>query len=207
MRNFLLAAFALVSTVSVGCSAPVDNTQNRGEQQSNLNYPAGPYGYIEGSTIDDYKFLGKMPKDGDYAGVKMDNLYLDQYYNDKKTKLLLIEGSANWCYYCNQEAPSIEKLSTEHKDAGFRAVTVLAEGSTQGVPSDEGDITSWVKKHKFKNTDMAIDPAQRLFQYAPASAFPLHILVDTSNMTIKWLCVGGIGGCDTELAVESALNE
>ena len=207
MRTFFLAAFALTATVSVGCSAPVDTTMNRGVESNGLNYPAGPYGYIEESVIDDYKFLGKVPVAGDYTGLPMRNLFLDEYYNDKSTKLLLIVGSAGWCYYCNQEAPSNEKLATENADKGFRAVTILAEGSTQGVPSEEADVTKWVKKHKVKTGAMAIDPAQRMFQYAPASAFPVHILVDTSTMAIKWLCVGGLGGCDADAAVASALGE
>lgn len=207
MRTFVLAAFALIT--AAGCSAPIDPTQNRDDQQGALNYPAGPYGYIEDSIIDNYKFLGKEPVAGDYTSVPMRNLFLDEFYteNNPDSKLLLIEGSANWCYYCNQEAPTIEKVATENYDKGFRVVTVLAEGPTQGVPSEEKDITSWVKKHKLKTGGMAIDPAQRLFQYAPASAFPLHILVDAKTMQIKWLCVGGIGGCDTEGAVASALAE
>ena len=206
MRTFFLAAFALSVSVAAGCSEPIDTTMNRDDQQSGLNYPKGPYGYIEGSVIEDYKFQGKAPVAGDYASQAMRNMFLDEFHNDDKTGLLLIEGSANWCYYCNEEAPSIEKLAAEKKDKGLRVVTVLAEGLTQGVPSDAEDISRWVKKHKLKEGWMAIDPALRLFQFADSSAFPLHIAIDTKTMQIKWLCVGGEGGCDTEGAITELLG-
>jgi 2-oxoisovalerate dehydrogenase E1 component len=77
------------------------------------------------------------------------------------------------------------------------------------VPSNAEDMSDWVYRHEFTTTTMAIDPEARLFQYAPASAFPLHILLDTKTMQIKWLCVGGKGaagnGCDTETAVIDTL--
>ncbi len=189
------------------CSAPTDMTVNRpGDTTLDPNYPPGPYGYITGSTVADYKFSGKSPSDGNYAAAPMRDILLGEFHADPSLKLVLIEGSANWCYYCNQEAPVIEKLSTTYEGKGFRAVTVLAEGITQGTPSTPNDIQDWVDKHNFKKTAMAIDPAERLFQYAPASAFPLHILLNTKTMKIEWLCVGGIGACNTEAAVSDTLS-
>lgn len=204
MRPSLITAFAVSMTLAIGagCAAPIDSTENRNEDTSSLDYPAGPYGYIEGSTIENYKFLGKHPVAGDYASQAIRNLFLDEYHDDPGAKLLLIEGSANWCYYCNEEAPTIEKIAVDMEAQGVRVVTVLAEGLTQGVPSTEEDIARWVKKHKFKKSSMAIDPALRLFQFADSSAFPLHIVLDAKTMDIKWLCVGGQGGCDTKGAME-----
>lgn len=106
-----------------------------------------------------------------------------------------------------EEAPAIEKIAVDNYDKGVRVVTVLAEGLTQGVPSTEEDIARWVKKHKLKQQSMAIDPELRLFQFADSSAFPLHIVLDTKSMTIKWLCVGGEGGCDTKGAIEELVAE
>ena len=87
MRTFLLAAFALSVSVAAGCSEPIDTTMNRDDQQSGLNYPKGPYGYIEGSVIEDYKFQGKAPVAGDYASQAMRNMFLDEFHNDDKTSI------------------------------------------------------------------------------------------------------------------------
>ena len=201
---FALSPLALAVSL-VGCSAPTDATPNQMEQPQAINYPAGPYGYIEGSVVADYKFLGKVPTNGDYASLPMRDLRLDEFHNDPAVKLLLVVGSANWCYFCNQEAPTVEKLSVDHYAEGYRAVTVLGEGSVRGTPSNADDIRAWVERHSFEKTSMAIDPEARLFQYAPASAFPLHILLDTKTMQIKWLCVGGEGACDSESAIVDAL--
>lgn len=203
----LVRSASLLSAMTlIACGAPVDNTQNQMQDPAALNYPAGPYGYVEGSTVADYKFLGKVPANGDYAALPMRDLNLREFHADPAVKLLLIEGSANWCYFCNEEAPDIEQLSRDHYAEGYRAVTVLAEGNVRGVPSNADDIRDWVERHEFTTTGMAIDPEARLFQYAPASAFPVHILVDTKTMKIQWLCVGGKGACDTETAVVDALG-
>lgn len=209
MRSLMLLSIGLSVTVSLvpGCSEPIDLTENRGDNVSSLDYPAGPYGYVESSVIENYKFLGKHPVAGDYASQPLGNLFLDFYHDDPGANLVLIEGSANWCYYCNEEAPTIEKIAVDNYDKGVRVVTVLAEGLTQGVPSTEEDIARWVKKHKFKQQSMAIDPELRLFQFADSSAFPLHIVLDTKTMQIKWLCVGGEGGCDTKGAIEELVSQ
>jgi hypothetical protein len=217
MRN-LMVGFALVFAVplafiSGGCSAPTDNTMNRMNNNDNggdPNYPTGPYGYVDGSTIANYKFLGQMPMAGAYPGA-VTPLTLGQFHNDPSNKFLLIEGSANWCYFCNQEAPDIEQLAVDHASQGFHAMTILAEGHVQGVAATADDSTDWETMHSLHATIVGIDPAAILFQYASASAFPLHILLDTRSMVIKWLCVGGesangAGGCDTKTAVESALS-
>ncbi len=211
MRNSIVS-LVLVSTVSTlfglaGCGAPTDDTQNRmAETPIDPGYPTGPYGYVEGATVADYKFLGKTPADGNYDALPMRQLLLGEFHTDPGMKLLLVEGSANWCYFCNQEASEIEGLSVDHAGEGFRALTVLAEGSVRGLPAEEGDLSDWVNTHAFKKTSMAIDPEGRLFMYAPASAFPVHILLNTQSMKIEWLCVGGIGGCDTKGAVVDTLS-
>lgn len=200
-----VSALALMTSV-MGCSAPTDSTMNRGDETNgDATYPIGPYGYVENSTVANYKFLGKLPTAGAYGDTAAP-LLLGQYHADPANKLLLVEGSAGWCYFCNQEAPNVEKMANDHAAEGFKALTVLAEGHTRGVPSTPDDITDWVNSHEFHTTNMGIDPEARLFQYAPASAFPLHILVDTKSMKILWLCVGGIGACDSEAAVSDALG-
>lgn len=189
-----------------GCGSPTDATMNRpNDTPTDPNYPAGPYGYVMGSTVADYKFSGKTPSDGNYSALPMRDLVLGEFHSEADVKLLLIEGSANWCYYCNQEAPHVEQMAVDFASKGVRVMTVLGEGLQRGTPSTPDDIQAWVDAHNFKKTIMAIDPEARLFQYASASAFPVHILLDTRTMSIKWLCVGGVGACDAETAVTATL--
>ncbi len=192
-----------------GCSSPTDNTQNKMDPAStDPNYPAGPYGYVEGSTVADYKFVGKVPVNGDYANLPVRDLYLGEFHDDATVKALLIVGAAVWCPPCNDEAPSVEALAVSKASQGFRAMTILAEGREYGTPATADDIKTWVDRHSFKTTTMGIDPEGRLFQYASTSAFPVQILLDTRSMKIKWLCVGGAGagGCDVEGAVATVLG-
>jgi thiol-disulfide isomerase/thioredoxin len=206
MRNLTFVFALALAAPTIGCSAPTDNTMNRMDDNGgDPNYPVGPYGYVEGSVVANYKFLGETPASGAYPGV-VSPLLLGAFHDDSSMKLLLIEGSANWCVYCNEEAPTIEKLATDHPD-GFRALTVLAEGHVRGVASTADDITDWVASHDLHSTVMGIDPEARLFQYADTSAFPLHILLDTTTMTIQWLCVGGYPQCDAETTVSAALGQ
>ena len=203
------AAFALsLGLLAAGCGGTVDNTANKGTTDTphDADYPAGPYGYTKGSVVADYKFLGKTPTATDtYSALPLRDLYLGEFHSDASLRYVLVVGSAGWCVFCNQEAPAVEALATKYKDQGFRAITVLAEGHTRGEPAVEKDIGDWTSVHHFVNTDMAIDPAGTLFKYADASAFPLHVLLDTQTMSIQWLCVGGAPGCDAETAVAQAL--
>ncbi len=206
------AAFALFVGVLMasGCGGSADTTANKGnsDTQHDADYPVGPYGYTKGSVVADYKFLGKTPTAADtYAALPLRDIFLGEFHSDPAMRHLLIVGSAGWCVFCNEEAPNVEALATKFKDQGFRALTVLSEGHTRGEPAIETDIGDWTTRHKFVNTDMAIDPASTLFKYADASAFPLHILLDTSTMAIEWLCVGGSPGCDSETAVAQSLAQ
>jgi hypothetical protein len=200
-------ALALVTPAFLagGCSAPTDNTMNRmSDNGGDPNYPAGPYGYVEGSTVANYKFLGQEPSAGTYPGM-VSPLLLGQFHDDPTSKYLLIEASANWCYYCNVEAPEIEKLATDHASEGYHSMTILAEGHTRGVPATADDSTDWATSHDLHNGIVGIDPAAIMFQYASSSAFPAHILLDTRTMAIQWLCVGGAPECDAAGAVSDAL--
>jgi hypothetical protein len=204
--SFILASAGALALLITGCSAPVDNTANRMEEApTDPNYPAGPYGYVEDATVANYKFLGRAPMGNGSYEDSMRPVQLGEFHSDG-TKLLLIEGSANWCYYCNQEADEIHAIAVENAGAGFKAMTILAEGTTRGVPANGEDVAWWIEKHAYEAVAVGIDPEARLFQYAPTSAFPLHILLDTATMKIKWLCVGGQGGCDTASAVADALG-
>ncbi len=211
MKN-LACALSVVGLLSMGaltgCSAPTDGTPNQMTPTNvDPNYPAGPYGYVEGSTVENYKFVGKIPVAGDYTGQAVRDLYLGEFHDDASAKALLIVGAAVWCGPCNDEAPIVEQLAIDRASQGFRVLTVLAEGRNYGTPSTSADINTWVDRHDFKASGMSIDPESRLFKYASTSAFPLQILIDTRSMKIKWLCVGGAGkgGCDVEGAVDSVL--
>jgi hypothetical protein len=213
MKRALLVITSFVSFLAVGpltgCSGPTDPTMNRPDPTPlDPNYPVGPYGYVEGSTVEDYKFVGKTPSGGDYASAAVRDLYLGEFHDDASVKALLIVGAAVWCGPCNQEAPAVEALASSRHSDGFRTLTILAEGVDYGSPSTAADIQTWFNRYDIKSGGMGIDPEGRLFKYASTSAFPLQILLDTRTMKIKWLCVGGAGqgGCDVQGSVDAILS-
>lgn len=203
--GLVAACLSLALTAPLtGCSAPSDTTQNKMDTgNADPNYPAGPYGYTEGSTMADYKFIGKTPTNGNYDAAPVRDLLLGEFHADASTKLLFLVGAALWCGPCNQEAPEVEALAEKYADQGVKVMTVLVEGSVRGLTSTPDDMGEWVTRHGFKDTVMGIDPEARLFQYAPASAFPVQIIVDTKTMKIKLLHIGG--DLDAEAAVTDAL--
>jgi thiol-disulfide isomerase/thioredoxin len=157
------------------------------------SYPAGPYGYVTGSTVDNYSFLGKLPptSGGGYKTEMMQKIDLASVRADPSVKVILIEGSALWCHFCNAEAPTVKALEQKYASQGFRVVEVMAESSQPGLPATEADLNVWAQRYGLSDYTMVIDPSNTIGQYADVSAFPLHLLVTSKDMKLSWMYVGG----------------
>jgi len=200
--NLLLSpvsALAL-SLFVVGCSPAkytgVDDTANRQPAAQGLAYPAGPYGYTEGQIMQNIDFVGKVDPAGaagtaDYDTLPLQKVSLADYYGKSDVKLILLTGAAGWCYYCNEEAKDVPALQAEFESQGVRFITGLVQGYNEasGAPASESDLVRWQNVHDVHVT-MALDPQAKLQQYADVSAFPLNMLIDTSNMQIVYMAVG-----------------
>jgi hypothetical protein len=221
MRTKLLSVLAVLSMAA--CSQ-TDSTSNRQGGDTPADYPAGPYGYVQGSIMGDLEFIGKLPPAGATAS---DSLFhnldaqpvaLHDFRKEEGVKFLYIVGAARWCHPCNDEQPGVRDLIATYGNKGVKLVEILAEGVTQGNPATPDDISVWADLWPDQNTPegnggghgltspVVIDPDAGFFQYADVSAYPLGMIVRAENMKIEYICIGEGGGCDFSAAIQSLVE-
>src|SRR4051794_34905652 len=95
----------LVVLGAFGCSSgpKIDNTPNQENPQS--DYPPGPYGYVQGSTMENITFVGKADPAGakgeaSYASLAMASVSLADFHRDPTVKYVVLSGVARWCGPC-----------------------------------------------------------------------------------------------------------
>jgi hypothetical protein len=189
-------ALSLLLALGVfGCSnePKVDDTPN--QVSPNNDYPPGPYGYVEGSVMENVNFVGKLDPQGPVAGASeydalpMANLALAELRRDPAVRFIVLSGVARWCGPCNAEQKSVRAAAAQFHDAGFRFLEALIEGNKRGVPATETDLNAWAKTHKL-HVGIGLDPEDKIHQYADIAAFPLNMVVRTSDMQIVHMHVG-----------------
>ena len=202
MRTTILATAALAM---FGCSAPqhTDDTPNQ-QNPANVNYVGGPYGYTQGSVIQNIQFTGKVDPQGaagtaNYGALTMAPISLASYHNDPNVKFLFISGVARWCAPCNDEQTQVPTIQAKYEPKGVRFLETLIEGQQRGTPATEKDLNFWASFHSL-HVGIALDPTDAIHQYADIAAFPLNMLVSTSDMKIQLMQVGEITDLDSTLA-------
>ncbi len=180
----------------VGCSnAPhVDDTPNQMNQAG--TYPAGPYGYVQGSVIENIKFIGKEDPAGPtgmatYDGLALKPVSLADYHTDSTVKYVVMSGVAGWCGPCNDEQKTVPDLQTTYQPKGFRFFEAMIQGYNEktGAPANETDLDHWATNHGL-HVGIGLDPEDKIHQYADIAAFPLNMVVRTSDMQIVHMQVG-----------------
>ena len=183
---------------AVGCTGNVmhiDNTPNQQMQAEDVNYPPGPYGYTQGSIIQDIVFLGKAaasPTDNTaYASLPMKRISLGDYHNDTSVKYVVMSGVAGWCGPCNNEQAFVPDLQTKYEPKGFKFFEAMIQGYNEqsGTPATENDVNTWANAHTL-HVGIGIDPEDKIHQYADITAFPLNMVVRTTDMNIVYMSVG-----------------
>src|SRR5690348_2759177 len=124
MRLVTLAMIVLGSVV--GCGAPTDPTPNR-MASTGGDYPAGPYGYAQGTIIDNLSFIGKQSDvHVDYGTLPMQTFtFADLRQN---AKLILVDGAARWCTPCNRDQPTMRDIESTYAPQGVVTMEVVVEG-------------------------------------------------------------------------------
>ena len=198
--------FVLVSLLAfVGCSAPTDPTPNRAAP-SNGGYPAGPYGYVQGSVIDDLQFIGKHTDSYvDYTTLSMQTITLDSLRQNPATKLILVDGAARWCSPCNQDQPTMRTVEANYAPKGVVTLEVVVEGNL-GIPSTEDDINRWANRYMLSGY-VASDPSYDMSKYADVTAFPLYMIVRASTMKIEYMQVGSLASFPIEPELDALLAQ
>lgn len=180
----VIAALAVV-----GCGPPTDPTPNRVPAAAS-GYPAGPYGYAQGSVMANLTFIGKdSPAPADYSTLPMQPLALADL-RAGGTKLILIEGAARWCTYCQEDQPAVQQIESDYGPRGVRVLEILSEGG-YGITATEDDINRWAAAHQLWGP-VVLDPERQLAKYADVSSYPLYMVVRASTMTIAYMKTGGM---------------
>ncbi len=189
---------------------PVQDLANKGgntaAQCDAAAYPCGPYGFqpspspeIPGSVIANLTLSGKKNSTGAISEIK-----LSDYYQNKNIKVLVMTSSAEWCGPCKAEQPGLVKLYNDHGGAnGTVAILGAVVQANDGSPSTEAVLDRWAKAYKIP-FDLAIDPAEALAPYYDLSAFPMQMVIRTSDMRITFQ-QNGLDEAHLNAAVEAVL--
>jgi len=198
-----LTIFASLALALVGCGGThIDDTPNQ-QGPSAIKYAPGPYGYAQGSVIQNLNFVGKMDPAGasgssSYDSLPMKPIALSDYYQSPTVKYLMMSGVAGWCPPCNDEQTNMPATQAKYEPQGVVFLEALVEGYKQGTPSTETDLDHWQANHNM-HVGIMLDPEDYIHQYADYAAFPLNMVVTTSDMKIVYMQVGEINA-DTVLS-------
>lgn len=212
----LLVAFCL-SFVAFACGGqpePLDpispDEAGRGDQSGPCDpsvYPCGPYGFQEGATIRNLSHPGiRARSDGGlvHAG-EVTTVSLADYYADKSIKAIVLTASAEWCDPCKAEQAGLVSLHKEFLGrnpsvAIFEAVVEDADG----LPATIDVARRWARDHRL-TFDVVIDPTGILKPYYDINAFPMNVVIRTSDMKITWQ-TNGVDPAGLRSAIDQILK-
>jgi hypothetical protein len=195
----------VLTLFAIGCGPPTDPTQNRAPPTGN-DYPAGPYGYGQGTTIGNLSFIGKQSDaPTDYTQLAMKTFSLADVRLLPDAKLILIDGAARWCTPCNRDQPNMKQIEDTYKSRGVVTMEVLVEGG-YGIAATDNDINRWANQYQLAGI-VTIDPAYELAKYADLTAFPVYMVVRTSTMRVEYLQVASLASSAIEPVLDSLLAQ
>lgn len=96
-------------------------------------------------------------------GEKFDNASI-------KGKVVLLEFWTTWCHFCAEEAPLVEKLSTEFKDKGL---TVLAVN----VGESKKTVKKYLEQHP-RTCRVVLTEDTNLAAMYQATVYPIYVVID-----------------------------
>jgi hypothetical protein len=175
-------------------------------------YPAGPYGVVIGSVIEDFQFVGFQ--DAHKTTASMQSVNLSDFYNPHarvasytppaggqddryfpttagyeaagqlKPTVLLVQIASVWCGPCNNEAATIlPPKHTTYLPCGGEFLVQLADSETPGTPATPKNLEEWTIKYLISYPS-AIDPSYKLDPLYAADVFPQNFMIDTTTMQI-----------------------
>lgn len=222
MKNFGRVVVALAVIASTAACGGLVKAQTGGPSASAndpgyvspADYPAGPYGYSVKSTIADLTFLARrdgsmkgLPLDGSTPTGNMPNIstypvgkvHLADYRSH--FKVLVINASAQWCPHCMDEQPGFKEnyVNWNATEPTVGILEVIVQ-DVQGRPAGMDIADQWARAYSL-NFDIGADPTGVLSPYYDISAFPMNMVIKTSDMKIQWQSNG-----DNDVGLSSAVN-
>jgi hypothetical protein len=96
-------------------------------------------------------------------------------------------------------------IEATYASKGVVTMEVIVEGQ-YGVAATEDDINRWALQHGLEGI-IAIDPGFALAKYADVTAFPLYMVVRTSNMRVDYMQVESLAASPIEPVLDSLLAQ
>lgn len=207
MRNgvaprFALAFFPILFPLLViaggGCSstndAPADfpdpDVTGRDVNPDGVPYPTDHIGKNEragtrpGDRIPNFSFQG-YPNGDRTAGLQ--TISLADYFDpdQKRYKLLHLQGAATWCSICASECEATASVKDAMANEGVVYLEVIVNGPASGRGPSLDDVDGWMTRNK-SNLPTAIDVRARRMTTVgvDGTVMPWDILIDTRTMEI-----------------------
>jgi hypothetical protein len=104
-------------------------------------------------------------------------------------KYALIDISASWCGYCQQEATDLPNKISGWQQKGGIVFSLLSEGPAQGSTPTKTDLLAWWSQFG-TNYPMALDPVHLMEQAFPTNGgslgLPANLIVDLRTMKVVY---------------------
>ncbi len=154
-------------------------------------YPPSPYGYVAGTVIQNYKWLGwTNPAAVNYTG-DLEPIELADFYDpdgSKGIKAIFINASARWCSVCKGEQKTIANQKAVYGPKGVVFLETLFEDLDQ-YPATPDDLAAWTKTYKI-DWIAVVDPNNKLSPFFDTTATPMNMIIDAKTMTIASIVTG-----------------
>jgi AhpC/TSA family len=157
-------------------------------------YPAGPYGEVQGATIQNLRFAGwAAPKAVNYDTTAVELLSLSDFYDpdgSKNIELLIISAVATWCGVCQTEYQDMQEaaLYAGLRPRGVQMLGILFEDA-EALPAAYADMNIWAE-HFDVEFPFVLDPGFKTGVYFDRSATPMNMVVDAKTMQILLVMTG-----------------
>ncbi|MGA2081971.1 MAG: TlpA disulfide reductase family protein [Holophaga sp.] len=100
-----------------------------------------------------------------------------------KGKVILLDVSAMWCYWCQQDAPSIQNLYKTYGPNGLAVATCLTQDNNGGGPVSLAGLKQWTSTYHLTQTVMndasgTSGGAAEQAYVSVTGSFPTIVLID-----------------------------
>jgi len=177
-------------------------------------YICTDYGYTTGTTIENLEILGK--RDDNHDGSPVDDpirtIRFSDYHQDKSTKALVVLVAAEWCAPCRIEQPGLIDLYNKYDaaSAGVAFLEALAQDKfgnpADMLVADRWANTQWGAQQQKIPFDIAADSASVLGPYYNVGAYPMQMVIRTSDMKIMYQNNGNANE-QLGLAIDDAIGK
>lgn len=119
------------------------------------------------------------------AGGALETVSLAEYFDpeQKRHKVLHIQGVAGWCGICAGEARQTMPVAAALEAEGAVIVQILFQGKSQSAGPALGDLDKWCNTYQTSHPVLFDANAKRLGIFG-IDGFPWNALIDTRTMEI-----------------------